>query len=121
MTFFLCGRNILAILCAYSPQLLNLRSTASLLASHKCYMSNVTWKALAYAYTTPPDFWSLAMQRPERTSRPLRTWKEELKRIVIFKQKCLELDFKVDDAFIMYYWTFADQAQSPHVRLTSRS
>lgn len=71
-------------------------------------LSDFQWKLVAHAYVIPANFWAVAERRPKYTSRPLKSWKDELHRIVTFKQKCKALNFVVDDYYIMQFWEYID-------------
>lgn len=67
------------------------------------------WKEKAYAQYGK-EFWKKAKERPEESSKPLQTWKEELLRIENFQKMLNDFGNRpwLEDDFYSY-WNLLDQ------------
>ncbi len=74
---------------ALAPGLLDIQSAYALSCSHRQSLLNETeWRELAHAYVARAGFWESAALRLTERSRPLATWREELRRLVLFQSEC---------------------------------
>lgn len=102
--------DVLQIVMRTNISYFDIESVAQLQILHRSSrLLDLQWKSVAHIYVREPNFWSLAAQRPSDTAQPLQTWMEELKRLVEYKQRCRDLGFVIDDAYIMRSWEYIDK------------